>query len=66
MFAMQLEPICKSLLIHVLIYWSSMNQFKYENSTLSTSKALYIKPTSVCFSDKVGYIGMDWYAFLSL
>ena len=49
-----------------LIYWSSKNKFKHKNSTLTTSKALYIKPISVCFSDEVCYIAIDWSAFLSL
>ena len=49
-----------------LIYWSSKNQFKYENGTLTTSKALNIKPISVCFSDEVCYIAVDSSAFLSL
>ena len=45
------------------IYQSSKNQFKYENSALTASKGLYIKPISVCFSDEVCYIGIDWSAF---
>ena len=49
-----------------IIYWSAKNQFKYENGALTTSKALYIKPISVCFSDEVCYIAIDWSAFVSL